>query len=82
MSTPIAVDARKTMVQVATAHEAFEHLALDRPVDEPGRVEFVAVSAKKLIERTRPRIAWAVVAASWWLRVRAHGRGAPAVWLP
>jgi hypothetical protein len=65
LSTPIAVDARKTMVQVAAAHEAFEHLALDRPVDEPGRVEFVAVSAKKLIERTRPRIAWAVDATSW-----------------
>lgn len=69
------------MVQVTAGHEAFEHLALDRTVDDPGRVEFVAVSAKTLIERTRPRIAWAVDAASWWFRVRAHGCGAPPVWL-
>jgi len=70
------------MVQVATGHESFEHLALDGSVDEPGRVKFRAVSAKTLIQRTRPRIARAVDAAGRWLRVPAHGRRAPAALVP
>jgi hypothetical protein len=65
------------MVQVAASYEWLEYLALEGSVDEPGRVEFVAVSAKTLIQRARPRTARAIGAASRLLRVRAHGRGAP-----
>jgi hypothetical protein len=78
----IAVDTRKAMVQVAAGHESFEYLALYGSVDEPGRVKFRAVSANTLIQRTRPRIARLVDAASRWVRVRAHGNRARAALLP
>ena len=82
VAAPIAVDARKAMMQVAAGHESFEHLALDGSVDESGCVEFLAVSANTLIQRTRARIARLVDAAGWWLRVRAHGNRARAALLP
>jgi hypothetical protein len=82
VAAPIAVDARKATVEVAAGHESFEHLALDGSVDEPGRIEFRAVSANTLIQRARPRIARLVDAAGWWLRVRAHGNRARAALLP
>jgi transposase len=36
------------MVQVAACEEALNHLGLDRPVDEAGRIEFFAVSPNTL----------------------------------
>ena len=49
MPALITVDAGKPSVELAASEEALEHLALDRPVDDAGRIEFFAVSVNTLI---------------------------------
>ena len=60
MAALIAVDAREPLMQVTAVEKAFEDLGLCWPVDQPGRIEFIAVSSYTLVWGTYPRVAWAV----------------------
>ena len=45
----IAVDAREPLMKVTAVEKAFEDLGLYRRVDQPGRIEFIAVSSYTLV---------------------------------
>ena len=49
MAALIAVDAREPLMKVTAVEKAFEDLGLYRPVDQPGRIEFIAVSSYTLV---------------------------------
>jgi hypothetical protein len=45
MAALIAVDAHEPLVKITTVEKAFEDLGLYRPVDQSGRIEFIAVTS-------------------------------------
>ena len=49
MAALIAVDARESLMKVTAVEKAFEDLGLYRPVGQPGRSEFIAVTSYTLI---------------------------------
>jgi hypothetical protein len=77
MAALIAVDARQPLMKVTAVEKAFEDRGLYRPVDQPGRSEFIAVTSYTLVQGTHPRVACAVDTTCRRLRVRAHRLGAP-----
>jgi len=76
MTALIAVDARKPLMKVTAIEKALEDLGLCRPVDQPGCSKFIAVTSYTLVQRTYPRVAWAVDTPCRRLRVPAHRLGA------
>ena len=63
MTALVAVDACESLMQIDAGQETLEDLGLDRPVDQPGVVELNCVVPNALIQRARPRVAWAVDSA-------------------
>lgn len=60
MAALIAVDAREALVRVTAVEKTLEDLGFYQPVDQSGRIEFIAVSSYALLQRAYPRVARAV----------------------
>jgi hypothetical protein len=57
MAALIAVDPREPLIKVTAVDKAFEGLRLYRPVDQSGRIEFIAESTYTPVQGTYPRVA-------------------------
>ena len=49
MAALSAVDARESLMKVTAVEKSLEDLGLYRPVDQPGRSEFIAVTSYTLV---------------------------------
>jgi len=55
MAVLIAVDACEPVKKITAVEKAYEDLGLYQPMDQSGRIAFIAVSPYTLIQGTHPR---------------------------